>query len=280
MVSERKPAARGAKLTLIVQLALAANAPAQLFPPLKSLGLLPPTATEVMCSAALPEFVTITVSEPLVVPWLIVGKESDPGTIVTAGLGGAGVAPMPLSCTTCGQPGALSAVISTACLNPVVRWRKRHENRASLARLQNCRSLAVVCFAELVRIRAANRYRSQAQRLISRAGERDRLRRTHSPDCNVPKGKRRRGQARLRANQILLPRNDTEDIKTIHSGRRDCRSRNRREVTRQRIGLESLHARPRGVALVHERPRRIQHQRRERTWKEFPLTNPVCGSIP
>src|SRR6266702_2081343 len=51
----------------------------------KSPGLFPPMITEEMWSVAVPELVTVTVTGPLVVPCVVVGKEMLPGTRVTAG---------------------------------------------------------------------------------------------------------------------------------------------------------------------------------------------------
>lgn len=67
----------------------------------------------------MPEFVSATVIGLLVVPWVVVGKETLPGINVTAGCGGGGATPVPLSCTACGLPGALSVANKVACCKPL-----------------------------------------------------------------------------------------------------------------------------------------------------------------
>jgi len=51
---------------------------------LKSPGLLPPRTTEEMCRVAFPEFVTLTGSGLLLVPWTMVGKLTGSGVTVMA----------------------------------------------------------------------------------------------------------------------------------------------------------------------------------------------------
>src|SRR5271167_1555028 len=86
---------------------------------LKSPGLLPPRTTDEICRVALPEFVTVTGMELLVVPWVVVGKLTGSGVTVTAGAGGGGATPAPVSVTGWGLPGALSVIESVACCEPV-----------------------------------------------------------------------------------------------------------------------------------------------------------------
>jgi len=64
---------------------------------LKSLEFVPPRATEEICNVAAPELVTVTVCGPLVVPSVMVGKETLEGVRVTAGFVDGGVEPVPLS---------------------------------------------------------------------------------------------------------------------------------------------------------------------------------------
>src|SRR5690348_12674883 len=120
MVSLRSPAARGVKVIVMLHVAfefsVATQADALV---LKSDGLLPPTVAEEMCRAALPELVTTMVIGLLVVPCMIVGKFSGFGEIVTAGAGGGGATPAPVSCTDCGLLGALSVTMRAACCEPV-----------------------------------------------------------------------------------------------------------------------------------------------------------------
>src|SRR2546427_8170000 len=70
---------------------------AQPFVRVRAPGFFPPMTTEEMWSMAVPELVTVTVTGPLVVPCVVVGKEMLPGTRVTAGWGGGGATPVPLS---------------------------------------------------------------------------------------------------------------------------------------------------------------------------------------
>src|SRR5271155_3420742 len=120
MVSERSPAASGAKVTEIVHEALAASAaPEQLLGELvKSAELLPPMTSAEICSVALPELVTAMLMAPLVVPCVMVAKVAGFGVALTAGAGGGGATPVPLSCTDCGLPGALSVMFSVAVCVP------------------------------------------------------------------------------------------------------------------------------------------------------------------
>jgi len=93
MVSERWPAARGAKVTEMEQeelgaMALFAQGLAGL---VKSAELLPAAVTAVTCSVAPPELVTVTLMGVPLVPCVMVGKFTGFGVKVTAGTG-AGVA--------------------------------------------------------------------------------------------------------------------------------------------------------------------------------------------
>jgi hypothetical protein len=84
---------------VIMQLALGAKGPLQPLVMLKSVTLLPARRTEEMLRVALPEFVTVTVMGELVVPCVMAGKLMGFGATVTAGAGGGGATPAPLSCT-------------------------------------------------------------------------------------------------------------------------------------------------------------------------------------
>jgi len=98
IVSVRSPAASGEKVATIVQVALAAIAPVQdTFVVVKSLTLFPPMTTEEMWRVAVPEFVTVIVTELLAVPCVIVAKLTGLGDTVTTGAGGGGAAPTPPS---------------------------------------------------------------------------------------------------------------------------------------------------------------------------------------
>ncbi len=69
----------------------------QPFVMVKSLEFVPPRATEEICNVAAPELVTVTVCGPLVVPSVMVGKETLEGVRVTAGFVDGGAEPVPLS---------------------------------------------------------------------------------------------------------------------------------------------------------------------------------------
>jgi hypothetical protein len=73
----------------------------------KSAELLPLTVTVVICSVALPELVTVTLTGVPVVPCVMVGKFTGFGAMVIAGAG-AGLA-SPETLMTCGESGASSA---------------------------------------------------------------------------------------------------------------------------------------------------------------------------
>jgi hypothetical protein len=119
MVSVRSPAASGAKVTVMLQAPLGASEPLQAFVVVKSLTLFPPMATELNCKEAVPGLVTVIVMGLLVVPCVMVGKLRGSGLAVTAGEGGGGTTPAPLSIMDCGLPGALSVIIRVACCEPV-----------------------------------------------------------------------------------------------------------------------------------------------------------------
>ena len=87
MVSVRCPGAKGTKVTVMVHVPLALTVPLHEFVVVKSPALLPPMTTEEMFRLALPEFVTVTTIGLLLVPWLVVGKLTEFGEIVRAGMG-------------------------------------------------------------------------------------------------------------------------------------------------------------------------------------------------
>lgn len=94
---------------------------------LKSAGLLPPRTIEEIVSAALPEFVTVTLSGELVAFCENEGKLSVPGVKVIAGAGGGGAVPVPLSGTDCGLPVALSVMRRLAAREPAAAGVKTME---------------------------------------------------------------------------------------------------------------------------------------------------------
>src|SRR5271170_5204344 len=100
MIAERWPAATGVNVNVSEQPALAASALAvQPLVMVKSPGLLPLRVTEEMWSVALPEFVSMAMIGLLGVPCTVVGKATGFGVTGTAGAGGGGATPAPLSCT-------------------------------------------------------------------------------------------------------------------------------------------------------------------------------------
>ena len=62
--------------------------------------------------------VTVTVSLPAVVPNVVVGNETTLGATVTPGRVTGGPTPFPLSPTSCGEPGASSAINTLAVRSP------------------------------------------------------------------------------------------------------------------------------------------------------------------
>src|SRR5580693_8391356 len=91
MVSERAPESEGVKLTTMSQVPMEAMEPLQLLVVEKSLELVPPTTTEVMLRAPVPELVTTIVVGVPTAPWEMAGKVTGLGAMVTAGAGGGGI---------------------------------------------------------------------------------------------------------------------------------------------------------------------------------------------
>ena len=100
-----------------MQLADGATAAVQLLVKLKSEGLGPLRETEVTCSGAVPELMTVSVCAGLDVPSVVVGNEGADGEKVTAG---AAAMPEPLRTRVCGLPGALSATWRLAVEAPTL----------------------------------------------------------------------------------------------------------------------------------------------------------------
>jgi len=115
-VSLRAPEKIGEKVTLTLQLALAAIVVVahalDVF--VKSAGLAPPAEIPEMCSGAAPEFVMITLTAVLASPCVVTGKFTLVGVIFAAGpLDGCAI-PVPTSVTKCGPPEALSVNVNMA----------------------------------------------------------------------------------------------------------------------------------------------------------------------
>lgn len=111
MSAVRWPEPSGENVTEIEQAELVGKAPEQVLFNGKSAGLAPPTSTEEMCKVAGPVLVRPMVCAALVLPCVVLGKVSAPGARVTPG---SGDAPVPLSGTDCGLPGALSEAAKLA----------------------------------------------------------------------------------------------------------------------------------------------------------------------
>jgi hypothetical protein len=114
-VPVRVPAAVAVNVTEIVQLAPAATLDPQVLVSTKS----PDAAIEVSVKAACPELVNITISAALVVPFVCGAKVRLVGESVTAELPVTEAAPVPLNATVCGEPAALSVIVSVPVRVPV-----------------------------------------------------------------------------------------------------------------------------------------------------------------
>jgi hypothetical protein len=113
-VALRDPVAAGLNLTETVQVVPAASDPVQVLVKLKSPGLAPEIVKPLKTNVAVPVFVAVTVSGPLVVFTVCAAKISDVGDQDTPG-----AVPSPLSCTVCGLEGSESLIESVALLVPV-----------------------------------------------------------------------------------------------------------------------------------------------------------------
>ena len=113
MVPVRLPAAVGVKVTVIVQLALAAREPGQVLVTEKSPGSAPPELMVVMVRVAFPVFVRVTDWAELVVPRFCDEKLSVPEVRLAAG-----PLPVPDNATVCGLLARLSAILIDAVRTP------------------------------------------------------------------------------------------------------------------------------------------------------------------
>jgi len=123
-VAVRAPLAAGVKLTLMVQLAVAARVlglSGQVFDCAKSAAFTPFTTMPLIVSAAVPLFVSVIDCAALVVPIFWLPKLSEVGLSVTAG---AETTPVPLRATLCGLPAALSLILTLALRTPEVDGEK------------------------------------------------------------------------------------------------------------------------------------------------------------
>jgi hypothetical protein len=112
-VALRVPVVAGLKVTLIVQLALAANELPQLLVCAKSPAAVPVIVKLVIVIAVVPTFLSVTVLAALVLPTVTEPK------LRLVGVSSA-VVPVPLSGTCCGLPAALSVTVRFALRAPVV----------------------------------------------------------------------------------------------------------------------------------------------------------------
>jgi hypothetical protein len=116
-VSLRAPEKIGAKVTLTLQLALAAIVVVlhALNVLAKSAGLAPPAEIPEMCSGAAPEFVMVTLIAVLASPCVVTGKFTLVGVNFAAGpLDGCCAISVPTRVTKCGLPEALSVNVNIA----------------------------------------------------------------------------------------------------------------------------------------------------------------------
>jgi hypothetical protein len=117
-VAERAPFADGVKVTLMMQLAVAARVlglSGQVEVSAKSAAFAPFTVMPLIVSAAAPLFVRVIVCAELVAPIFWLPKLSEVGLSVTAG---AETTPVPLRGTLCGLPAALSLILTLALRAP------------------------------------------------------------------------------------------------------------------------------------------------------------------
>ena len=77
---------------------------------------MPPIAMEVIVTATVPVFLSVTICASLVVPTMVLGKAIDAGVKVTVGV--AAATPVPVRATVCGVPVALSATERLAVSAP------------------------------------------------------------------------------------------------------------------------------------------------------------------
>jgi hypothetical protein len=119
MLAVRLPLALGLKLTESVQLPPAASVLGligQVFVWPKSAAFVPPSPIAVIVSAALPEFVRVTVWAAPLVP---TARDPKPRLVGENDTAGAAVTPVPVSVNRCGLPLALSVTATLAVRAPV-----------------------------------------------------------------------------------------------------------------------------------------------------------------
>jgi hypothetical protein len=109
IVADLAPDAVGEKVTVMVQLLLAATGLPHVLLWAKSPALVPVTTTELTVSVAFPVLFTVTLCEVLVVPTDCPEKVRLEADRLTAG-----PVPVPVKPTACGLPGALSARLMAA----------------------------------------------------------------------------------------------------------------------------------------------------------------------
>jgi hypothetical protein len=115
IVAVRCPAAWGANVTTMSQVAPAGYAPEQPLATWKSAAFAPPGRTDDICSGAGPMLLTVMVCAVLVLPCIVLAKMRLPGAKLTADTGDT---PRPLRGINCGLPGALSVADKLACRVP------------------------------------------------------------------------------------------------------------------------------------------------------------------
>jgi hypothetical protein len=119
----RVPAAAGSKVTLMVQVALAAKDAGHVLVWAKSPAFVPVRVISAIVNAALPLLVSVTLCAALVVPAACEANVKLVGASVTAGAVVA-VVPVPANGTVCGLPAALSAMLRAALRAPAAAGSK------------------------------------------------------------------------------------------------------------------------------------------------------------
>ena len=113
-VAVNVPVVAGLKVTVMVQLALAATLLPHVLVWLKELGSVPLMLMATLSSGPVPVFLSVMAFVALEVPVSVLEKASELGLSVAAG-----ATPFPLKLTDCGDPVALSAMLTDAVSVPV-----------------------------------------------------------------------------------------------------------------------------------------------------------------
>ena len=110
----RLPNVVGVNVTVIVQFPETATV-AQVFVCVKELAFVPVTATALMIRGAVPLFETVTVCVAADEPTVVLAKVRDEGETPAIGVG---TTPVPVRAIECGEPAALSTMLTAAVNKP------------------------------------------------------------------------------------------------------------------------------------------------------------------